>query len=90
MKKQSYSTLVQNFPDGAIIPYQDLLNTDEWSERRKPILERDWHMCQVCCKEETVYVPSLGGLIHFQRIYETTTIWFKNGDEDDFKEITYL
>ena len=45
-----YLELISEFENNQKIPYSDLLNTDEWKNRRESILKRDESCCTNCGK----------------------------------------
>ena len=50
-----YKDLVTTYEGKGIIPYEELLNTVEWREKREKILKRDDYYCQKCGKSETMW-----------------------------------
>jgi hypothetical protein len=50
-----YLELITKFEDNQRIPYNDLLNTTEWKERRKKIIHRDNTCCTNCGKTQSFY-----------------------------------
>lgn len=56
MNKQSitYKDLLEKYKKNKEpIPYNELLQTEEWKLKRKEILKRDSHVCQICKKRAT-------------------------------------
>jgi 5-methylcytosine-specific restriction endonuclease McrA len=50
-----YLELVNKFEDTQKIPYDELLNTTEWKERRINIIQRDKSCCTNCGKTQSIY-----------------------------------
>ncbi|GAB3572654.1 hypothetical protein GCM10027345_04170 [Hymenobacter daeguensis] len=70
--------------NGNSISYQKLLQTTEWDERRKQILDRDKHICQKCGKWET-YKQYWGDVDYRETKQlhvwgDTNSIWFDGFD----------
>lgn len=49
----TYEELSKIHGSQELIPYNLLLSTNEWKEKRKEILKRDSFVCQICKKRET-------------------------------------
>lgn len=50
-----YLELISNYDDSQKIPYAELLNTAEWKNRRKSIIERDKSTCTQCGKTQSIF-----------------------------------
>ena len=50
-----YKDLVTTYEGKGIIPYEELLNTVEWREKREKILKRADYYCQKRGKSETMW-----------------------------------
>lgn len=46
-------------------PYLEYLNSDQWKERRKLVLERDNNTCQLCKKETEIDIHHL----HYDNLF---------------------
>ncbi len=78
-----YSALLKKYNSPSTIPYFELLQTNEWNEKRNHILKRDGFVCLKCGKTETEYVEGLGHIwLHIKE--KTETVAFK--EEVGFKE----
>ena len=51
----SYSALLKKY-ESHLIPYEELLCTKEWREKREVILKRDKHECKKCGAVSTIYI----------------------------------
>ena len=51
----TYSDLVKNYNDPNLIPYHELLQTEEWFEKRNTIIKRDHQLCTNCNCSETFF-----------------------------------
>ncbi len=54
MYKYTFKNLIEKHSTSKYIPYQELLDTKEWYDKRNIILKRDFHKCQNCGEEETI------------------------------------
>lgn len=50
----TYSTLKEKYGTHGLIPYSELLTTQEWSDRRESIIKRDQYSCTECRKMATM------------------------------------
>jgi len=49
----TYTDLLEEYKKADLIPYNELLKTNEWKEKREEILKRDSKICQICNRKET-------------------------------------
>lgn len=59
-----------NLYGNTLIPYSELLQTQEWLERRKSIINRDNHLCTQCKTSETFY-------------HKGSHFWFKYTEDEE-------
>ncbi len=52
----NYKDLLEKFENTTRIPYEDLLRTSEWKQRRTKIIQRDEDCCSSCHRMASVYV----------------------------------
>lgn len=62
-QKIPYADLLDRFPSGRV-PYELLLSTNEWQNKRDEILERDNYACTKCGKSWTCSFFHNGQLLH--------------------------
>src|SRR5699024_6958017 len=82
-----YKELAKNYSSNKFIPYDELLLTDEWLNKRKTILERDNYYCTKCNTTSSVW--NLGENVSFikNKIIEPKNIITCNWSVQKVKDI---
>ena len=59
----TYSALLKIYNSSHRIPYEELLSTEEWREKRDAIVKRDKRECKMCGKASTFYLDGQNHMI---------------------------
>ncbi len=86
---ENFSALLKRYQTPNLIPYEELLLTNEWRSKRLAIIQRDKEKCVTCGNNETEYIAGVGNIwydlaiIKHNITVEQNGIWLEEEIEEE-------